>query len=150
MKLLIPPPVQGLIVGAAMWGVARATPQLVWSFTGQRAVAGVLIGVGVLMEIVAVATFFHARTTVNPMAPDRAKTLVAAGLFRFSRNPMYLALLLVLVGWALWLGDPLNVLLVAGFVAYITRFQIEPEEAALRAKFGADYDAYSQRVRRWL
>lgn len=146
----LPPPVIGLLTGLALWALARAVPGLSFDFPGQKLLALGLAGTGFLIELVAVGAFFRARTTVNPLAPERATHLVTGGLYRISRNPMYLGLLLVLSGWAVWLGNPLGVVLLAVFVWALNTLQIKPEETALRAAFGADYDAYCQKVRRWI
>lgn len=150
MKLVVPPPLQGLITGAAMWWLNRALPAFAFSFPGHKALALTFIAAAIGIELTAVAMFFRARTTVNPLAPHKSKVLVAKGLYRISRNPMYLGLALLLTGWLLWLGNPLNALLLIAFVLYITAFQIKPEEAALREIFGEDFDTYAHQVRRWI
>jgi protein-S-isoprenylcysteine O-methyltransferase Ste14 len=150
MKLIVPPPVQGLIMAVAMWTLARQTPGLTVDFPGRALLVYLLGLVGVAMEIIAGLMFLRARTTPNPLKPQNASKLVTSGLYGFSRNPMYLALLFVLVAWGLHLANPLNVLLLVGWVIYITEFQIKPEEQALKEKFAADYDDYCRRVRRWL
>ena len=150
MRLLIPPPIQGLIFGAAMWLLARFLPQFAMSFPGQIYIAGICFVIGVGIELIAVRAFFAAKTTVNPLKPENANKLVISGLYKISRNPMYLGLLIFLTGWTIWLGNPLNVGLLVLFVAYITYSQIKPEEAVLREKFGSDYDDYCRRVRRWI
>ncbi len=100
---------------------------------------------------IAAALAFRARgTTVNPISPERSAALVVDGLYRVTRNPMYLGSALILAGWALHLGAWVAILTVPFFVLYMNRFQIGPEERALSALFGADYDAYRARVRRWI
>ena len=150
MKLIIPPPIQGIIVAIVMWALARWTPGLAFDFPGRAALVWAFGGVGVAMEIIAGLMFLRAKTTVNPPKPENARTLVTTGLYRISRNPMYLALLIVLIAWGLHLANPLAAGPVIAWVFYITQFQIKPEERALREKFGGDYDAYCNRVRRWI
>ena len=150
MKLVIPPPLQGLIVAAVMWAVHSWAPGFAVDVPGRKAAAISVGAIGVAMEIAAIITFFRARTTVNPLKPANASRIVSTGLFRLSRNPMYLALLLVLIGWGLWLGNLLGAVLIALWVLYITEFQIKPEEQALREKFGAEYEDYCRRTRRWI
>ena len=150
MRLIIPPPLQGLIFGAAMWQLADIFPQFGLSFPGQQFIAGIGFVIGLGIELIAVRAFFAAKTTVNPLRPETANMLVISGLYEVSRNPMYLGLLIFLTGWSIWLGNPLNAILLVGFVAYITYSQIKPEEAVLREKFGADYTDYCSRVRRWI
>lgn len=150
MKLIIPPPVQGLLAGSIMWLISRYMDIAPLDFQGRLLVAFVLIGLGLTVELIAIGAFFKARTTVNPMSPDKASRLVVSGLYRLSRNPMYLGLAILLTGWGLFLGEGANLIVLASFISGITVLQIKPEESALRAKFGADYDMYCQRVRRWI
>jgi len=146
----IPPPIVAVAFVLAMWACARWLRLLDLSFPGQGLATGVAVAAGLGVMALAIAQFARARTTIDPLHPAAASALVEGGVFGLTRNPMYLGLALVLAGLALWLGDGGSALLVAGFVAYITRFQIVPEERALRANFGAAFDAYAARVRRWL
>ncbi|MEO1029060.1 MAG: isoprenylcysteine carboxylmethyltransferase family protein [Pseudomonadota bacterium] len=150
MKLLIPPPVLGLLSGAAIWGLAKLIPGLTLSFPGQIFVAIPIMAAGFSIDVISIFAFFRASTTVSPIKPSRASSLVTGGLYRFTRNPMYLGLALLLFGWVIWLGNPLGLLVLAGFIAWMTVFQIKPEEAALKEFFGEEYEAYRARVRRWL
>jgi protein-S-isoprenylcysteine O-methyltransferase Ste14 len=146
----IPPPLVAVSFVVAMWACARWLRVLDLSFPGQGLATGLVVAAGLGVIALAIAQFARARTTIDPLHPAAASTLVSGGVFRVTRNPMYLGLALVLAGLALWLGDGGSALLVAGFVAYITRFQIVPEERALRAHFGEAFEAYAARVRRWL
>jgi protein-S-isoprenylcysteine O-methyltransferase Ste14 len=105
---------------------------------------------GLVLDAAALAAFVRARTTVNPLRPEKSSALVRSGAYRLSRNPMYLGLALLLAGWAIWLANALALALLPAFVAWLDRFQIRPEERALAARFGAEYEAYRARVRRWL
>ncbi len=149
-KPVIPPPVIGLAAGALMWAIARKAGLPALDFPGRVPAAAALAGAGLLIDLVSVAAFIRARTTVNPLAPERANALVVSGLYRFSRNPMYLGMLMILLGWAAYLAQPLTLLPVALFVFLIEVWQIRPEERALEEKFGDDYRAYMRRVRRWI
>lgn len=150
MKLVIPPPLIGLLTGAGMWGLARMLPDLTIEASLLRWCALAVMAVGVLIEAVSVLAFLRARTTVTPLKPEKASTLVVSGLYHVSRNPMYLGMLILLIGWALWLANPATLILPPVFVSYLTLFQIKPEEAALSEKFGSEYEAYRGRVRRWI
>ncbi|UAB78843.1 isoprenylcysteine carboxylmethyltransferase family protein [Erythrobacter sp. SCSIO 43205] len=150
MKLLIPPPIVAALCGLAMWGLAHFLPETKLAFAFQRFLAGVFIAVGLAIDLVSVGAFRKAKTTVTPLAPEKASSLVVTGLYRYTRNPMYLGMLFILIGIAIWLGSPVNVIMLIAFVAYITGFQIVPEEARLAQVFGADYESYKSRVRRWL
>lgn len=98
----------------------------------------------------AIAAFNRAGTTINPVAIERASTLVTEGIYARTRNPMYVALTALLVALALALGQPLLLAGPALFALYIHVFQIMPEERAMAAKFGATYGAYRRAVRRWI
>lgn len=150
LKLKIPPPVIGLATAAAMWLVHHFLPE--WSMTNSflKYMAMILVLIGLLIEILSVFRFFRAKTTINPLKPERSQKLVTTGLYRYSRNPMYLGMLTILLGFALWLGNPIALLMLTFFVWYISTFQIKPEEAVLLELFQDEYKAYQQRVRRWI
>ncbi|MCG3721951.1 isoprenylcysteine carboxylmethyltransferase family protein [Vibrio cincinnatiensis] len=103
-----------------------------------------------IVGLSAVIQFRLAKTTVNPTKPDQASTIVDTGIFTLSRNPMYLALLLLILGVAYWHQNGVSLLVVVGFVLYMNRFQIQPEERVLERLFGRDYIDYKSRVRRWI
>ena len=94
--------------------------------------------------------FRRHKTTVNPFTPAKSSSLVATGIYRYSRNPMYLGLFLALLGWGAYLGNWASALLLPAFVAYMNRFQIHPEERVLTESFGPQFLAYARSVRRWL
>lgn len=94
--------------------------------------------------------FYRAGTTVNPLRPEAASRLLQSGVFAFSRNPVYLAMLLVIVAFALRQGPASGLLGGAFFYLHLNRLQILPEERALAQRFGDEYHAYCARVRRWL
>ncbi len=133
-----------------MYGVARLAPQGTLAVPYGSALALALAALGVAVALAAVLTFRRQRTTVNPLDPGATTAIVTSGVYRWSRNPMYLGLLAVLAAWALYLGNAAAALLLPGFVAYLGRFQIGPEERTLLARFGAPYAQYLARVRRWL
>ena len=139
-----------LLCGAAAWAAARALPALIVPLPGRDALAIAVFALGLAIELIAAARFFRARTTVSPLSPQKATTLVTGGLNRISRNPMYVGQALLLAGWALWLAHALAPLGAVAYVLWITRFQILPEERALAARFGEDYAAYRARTPRWL
>jgi protein-S-isoprenylcysteine O-methyltransferase Ste14 len=87
---------------------------------------------------------------VNPFAPDKSSTLVIDGIYRYTRNPMYLGLALLLVALAAFLGNAWSATVVPAYVWYMTQFQIKPEERALLEKFGSEFRAYTNSARRWL
>lgn len=150
LKLKIPPPVIGLVTAAAMWLTHNFLPE--WSMTNSflKSMAMILVLIGLLIEMLSVFRFYRAKTTINPLKPERSQKLVIKGLYRYSRNPMYLGMLTILLGFALWLGNPIALLMLTFFVWYISTFQIKPEEAVLLELFQDEYKTYQQRVRRWI
>ncbi|MBS1198345.1 MAG: conserved rane protein of unknown function [Proteobacteria bacterium] len=150
LELKIPPVALFLLTGLAMWLVNRLFPEFDWTLPGQNTIAGVFYAGSAFAGITAVIAFFKARTTIHPGKPEDASSLVHSGIYRITRNPMYLALLLSLIGWTFTLANPLNLLVLPIFVLYMNRFQIIPEERMLLKLFGSDFSAYQQSVRRWL
>ena len=146
----MPPPAVAVVVGVFMWLTVRALPALDFEFAGRRALAAALALSGLLIAAIAFLQFRRAGTTPNPMRPHESAKLVASGVYRWSRNPMYLGDLLILAGWALWLANVAAFIGLALFVAYINRFQITLEERALEARFGAAYVEYRRSARRWI
>ncbi|MCG2461012.1 isoprenylcysteine carboxylmethyltransferase family protein [Flavobacteriaceae bacterium F89] len=149
MQLRIPPPVVALIFGIAMYLLARFLPFGHFDFFGRIYSIYGLTALAILLVVAAKWQFRKLNTTSNPLTPSKATSLVTAGIYNYSRNPMYLALLLILLAWGLWLGNAFNILLAAGFVGYMNKFQIVPEETALFSKFGKSYHQYCILVRRW-
>lgn len=150
LELRVPPVVVAGLAAAFIWAAAEWGPLVLGSRLGQSAVAAGLAALGVGVAFSGVLAFARARTTVHPMQPGKASALVRGGIYRFTRNPMYLGIALGLLGWAIHLGTLFGVLGIPGFVAYLTRFQIVPEERALANLFGKEFDEYRSRVRRWI
>ena len=146
----IPPPAVVVLIGVLLWLVARATPRLDFDLPAHVWLAAALGVVGFVTGAAGVATFRKAKTTVNPLKLHSSSSLVTWGVYRLSRNPMYLGGLMMLFGWALFLLNTPAFVLLAVYVLYINRFQIAPEERALTSLFSNEYVAYQARVRRWL
>lgn len=133
-----------------MWAVARWLPSLSLEIPRVRLVAWSLVALGLAVAAAGVATFRLHQTTVNPLTPDKASTLVQSGIFRFTRNPMYVGMTIVLAGIAVGMQHALALSLVPLLPLYLRRFQIEPEERAMAALFGDTWREYARRVPRWL
>jgi protein-S-isoprenylcysteine O-methyltransferase Ste14 len=146
----IPPPVVFLIVALAMWASAHFSNVFVIAWGLRWFLIGMFLAIGFALAPPAIMAFRRIKTTVDPIHIDRASSLVVSGPFRFTRNPMYLGMASVLFAWATYLSAPVVVLGPIAFVLFITRFQIIPEERAMAVKFGAEYEAYRQSVRRWI
>src|SRR5690554_1478681 len=150
LELKVPPVALAIAVALAMWLVSVFVPELNFPLPFRLILAIIVVAVGAGVALSGIVSFARSKTTVNPLNPEATTTLVESGVYRFSRNPMYLGFLFVLLGWAVFLGNALAVLMLPGFILYMNRFQIIPEEKALFGHFGNAFSAYSKRVRRWL
>lgn len=139
-----------LVFAGAMFGVACVAPGLSYTLPARFALALALVVLGGAVALAGVVAFRIKRTTVNPLTPSASSSVVSSGVYRVSRNPMYLGFFLALAGWALYLSNAGAVLLLPVFSAYMTEYQIKPEERALLAKFGSEFAQYMARVRRWV
>lgn len=149
MKLKVPPAFVFLFFGFLMYLLQEFLPVGEFDFFGRQYLLKGLTLLALVIAMVAIGQFFRNRTTVDPLKPSKASYLVTKGMYRFSRNPMYLALLLLLLAWGLYLGNAFNTLVAAGFVSYMNHFQIGPEEKVLSQRFGKEYEHYCTQVRRW-
>lgn len=150
LETRIPAPVVAAVIGATMKGYTLAGDVVVDPTPLRMHVGVTLSQLSAVIALAAVFGLWRARTTIDPLHPARASALVTGGVFRFTRNPLYLSLLLLLVAyatridsWAVW-AAPLV------FLAYVTRFQIIPEERVLQRKFGDAFATYCAGTRRWL
>ena len=150
LELRIPPPAITAVIAFAMWGVSRVTPSIEVPDTVRTMLAVALALAGFGISIAGVITFRLANTTINPMRPETTSALITAGIYRISRNPMYVGILFALVAWAIFLASAWAMIGPAAFILYISRFQIAPEERVLLRLFGAAYSDYKSAVRRWL
>lgn len=150
LNLKVPPLALMLLLGALMWSVTRAAPAFGFTFPERNFFAMGAVAAGAIIAGMGIISFRRADTTVNPMKPDSSSSLVVSGIYRLTRNPMYLGFLLILLGWAIFLSNALAFLLLPAFVFYMNRFQIEPEEQALTSLFGPAFLSYRRLVRRWI
>ncbi len=150
MKLKIPPIIQLFLCGMLGWAASHAFEIFAFSWALLLPVSFCLIGVGIAIMVVAVGMFASVNTTVNPVDPDKAETLVTTGLYQISRNPMYLGMLFVLLGGATLFSNLSAFIGPVVFFAAITELQIKPEENVLQMKFGDAYSAYRAKTRRWI
>lgn len=150
LALKVPPVAQVIITAAAMYGVSKMVPALTFSLNGSTALAVGLGVMGLSLGIMGVTQFRIAQTTPNPQALEQVSSLVTSGVYQYSRNPMYVGLVLILLGWAFYLSHFLAFVLLPIFILYTTRFQIQPEERMMAQKFGKTYQDYLNKVRRWI
>ena len=148
MKNKIPPPVVTLFFGLCIYSSQEYFPEYNLKFLTIVSYISYFAGLSIL--ILAVSLFKKKNTTVNPIKIENASFLVTSGIFEYSRNPMYLGMVLILLGLALMfnlIGGTLFTLL---FTIYITKFQIRPEEEVMERLFREDFLRYKQNVRMWL
>lgn len=150
LELKIPPVALVLIFAVLMWLCAKLLPFLSIHTELRIPIAVAIILIGLVFGLTGVYSFRKAQTTVNPTKPEASSALVTKGIFQYTRNPMYVGLMCLLLSWAVYLGNPISLLCSVGFILYMNRFQIQPEEKALTLLFGDSYEAYTQQVRRWL
>ncbi len=150
LELKIPPPLVAAVSAGIMYGMATLLPPLALAPSLRVGAALALAVAGASLDLAGLMAFRRVKTTVNPMAPQQSSSVVSTGVYRFTRNPMYLGLVFLLLAWAVYLSSAWALLVMPAFMAYITRFQIKPEERVLAARFGGAYADYRARVRRWL
>jgi protein-S-isoprenylcysteine O-methyltransferase Ste14 len=138
-----------LLAALLMWALHQWLPLLHLIDTPWNYLGVVPAAIGRVITVRAGKQFRQVRTTFDAFEPGNAAHLVTDGVFRFSRNPMYLGSLLLLIGWAIGLGTLSPWLVLPGFAMFTSVAQIAPEERALEERFGENYLAYRQRVRRW-
>lgn len=149
LELKIPPVVLVVVFALAMWLLALWLPPVALPALWGQVLAGVLAAAGIAVALAGVLAFRRANTTVDPRVPQQTSSLVIRGIYRYSRNPMYLGFLLLLAALASYLMSAAAMVLLPLFVLYMNRWQIAPEERHLLQKFGAEYQAYTKQVRRW-
>jgi protein-S-isoprenylcysteine O-methyltransferase Ste14 len=150
LELKVPPVVQLLLLFGLMWFLSTVTPAFSFVIPGIWLLPLLFIFFGLGLSITGVMAFRSASTTVDPRHPDESSSIVNSGVYKWSRNPMYLGFLSILLGWSLYLANALAFICLPIFVLYMNRFQIQPEEKAMCARFGDDYLLYMESVRRWL
>ena len=150
LELKIPPPAVAALVAMMMWGISSVTPTLEVPGLVRMVVAALFFLTGACISVAGVVVFRRGKTTINPTKPETTSALVTSGVYRHSRNPMYVGILFALVAWAIFLSSAWALIGPVVFVLYINRFQIEPEERVLTGMFGTDFSDYKSAVRRWL
>jgi protein-S-isoprenylcysteine O-methyltransferase Ste14 len=150
LETRIPPPIVMVLLGGIAWMAAKFLPALSFQLPAHTLFAGALAAVGLVLNVLPKLALKHAGTTVNPLKPASTTSLVTSGIYRHTRNPMYLGHSVILLGWAAHLHNLVAFLAVPAFMLYISRFQIQPEERELSARFPDAYAAFSRQVPRWL
>jgi protein-S-isoprenylcysteine O-methyltransferase Ste14 len=148
METKIPPPVVTLIFGFAIYLSRKIFPEIEIQYASFFGMFLLLLGFFILIS--AVKLFRNDKTTVNPLSPEQATKLVTNGIFKISRNPMYLGMAVILASVAVFFNIIGGIILMALFCLYITKFQIIPEEKAMKELFAQDFEQYMKATRRWI
>ena len=150
LEAKVPPPLVALASAAFTWGIPVLAPRMELAGGVRLALCLAVVAAALVFSVGGVVSFRRARTTINPTTPEAASSLVSSGIYRITRNPMYVGLSLLLTAWAVFLSSVWALLVLVPFMLYISRFQIAPEERALTKLFAAEYALYKASVRRWL
>jgi protein-S-isoprenylcysteine O-methyltransferase Ste14 len=149
LELRIYPLLLLLLSLALVYGCSHYLPLLAMPtiFSGLHWYIGAL---GVLVALAGIWEFQKAKTTIDPTKPEKVSYLVSGGVYRMSRNPMYLSMQLIIIAVIFKFGNYFGFIVLPCFILYITQFQIKPEESLMERIFGEDYVIYKKKVRRWL
>lgn len=150
LETKIPPAVVFIIAALLMWLVSKYLPSVDLPESVRWTIISAFLLCGVALGLLGIFSFLKENTTVDPIKPEKASSLVDTGVYKISRNPMYLALTFVLIAIAVYLNSLWSLTVVLLFMTYMTRFQIFPEERAMIKLFGDEYIDYMKRVRRWI
>lgn len=150
LELKIPPLLLCAVIVVLTVVAAEFVPASTHPLPGQGLAAAVLLPAGLAIMFAGALHFRRRRTTLDPRDPAKTARIVSDGIYRVSRNPMYLGMALALAGVALWFASLPGLTLTALFCVWINELQIKPEERILLDRFGDEYRDYMGRVRRWL
>ncbi len=149
LKNKIPPPIVALIFVSLIYLTSDIF--FTFSFQYQKLISLIIFLLGVLVSALALVEFIKLKTTINPMKPNQASSLVTRGIYRVSRNPMYLGILILLISFTFYLGAFVSGgIFLPLFVVYMNYFQIIPEEKAMEELFKNDFKGYTKKTRRWI
>lgn len=150
LELRVPPLALFVVFAVAIWAVSRYFPAANLASPGRQTIALISLLLGLAVVSAGVFEFRRRKTTMSPFSPERTASVVSSGIYRWTRNPMYLGMALALFGVAVWQANLFGFAAVLLFCAYLTRFQIVPEERMLLKLFGEEFAAYMNQVRRWI
>ena len=148
MKNTVPPPIVTLICALLIYLSKPIFPEINLNYSSQLFLFFLIFGF--IIILISFQTFKKEKTTINPINIEKASSLVTGGIFKYSRNPMYLGMLLILISIAIRFNFYGGMLIVGFFIYFITYFQILPEEKAMLKLFGDDFINYKNKTRRWL
>tara|TARA_X000000950_G_scaffold153690_2_gene188730 strand:- start:4662 stop:5108 length:447 start_codon:yes stop_codon:yes gene_type:complete len=148
MKTKIPPPILALVMIVLIYLSSFFIESTKFNYQGSLSVLVLILGLA--CAIPSFKLFARYKTTISPLKPSDATALVTEGMYRYSRNPMYLGLLLLTIASTIWFGTWFGIIVNILFIFLINFLQIIPEEEALLEIFGEEYEEYKKNVRRWI
>ena len=146
--LKIPPPIVAIICGLMIWKFSELLPTLIINVEIRHGIAYTLLGIAGAIDIWALLSFRQQKTTIDPRYPHKTSSMVTTGIYHYTRNPMYLGLVLILSATSIYFAALLGFFIIAVFILYMNMFQIKPEEEALEKQFREEYLSYKTKVRR--
>ena len=148
MKTKIPPPILALVMIVLIYLSSLFVESITYKYQGSLSVLFIILGAACALP--SFKLFAKFKTTITPLKPSDATALVTEGMYRYSRNPMYLGLLLWTIASTIWFGTWFGIIINIVFIFLINFLQIIPEEEALLEIFGEEYEEYKKNVRRWI
>ena len=148
MKTRIPPPLVTLIFGFIIFLTKNIFPKI--KISNNIAFGSLFILIGILIASSSIILFKRYRTAITPINPKSATKLITGGIYKFSRNPMYFSLLLLLIGISIMTNPIGGFIFIPIFILYLNLFQILPEEKAMTDLFKDEFLEYKNSVRRWI
>ncbi len=148
MKTKIPPPILALVMIVLIYLSSFFIESTTFNYQGSLSVLVLILGLA--CAIPSFKLFARYKTTISPLKPSDATALVTEGMYRYSRNPMYLGLLLLIIASTIWFGTWFGIIVNILFIFLINFLQIIPEEEALLEIFSEEYEEYKKNVRRWI
>ena len=149
LELKVIPPIQLIISSGLMYTLAIYFPNYNYYLNTSLAITILLIICAAFIGLWALYDFHKHKTTFHPHKPEKTSSLVDSGVFSLSRNPMYVALAMVLLAVGVFLQNYFSFFVIPLFIWYLTKYQIIPEEKMLNILFPQDYKAYCKKVNRW-
>ena len=148
MKTKLPPPILALVMIVLIYLSSFFIESTTFNYQGSLSVLFIILGAACALP--SFKLFARYKTTISPLKPSDATALVTEGMYRYSRNPMYLGLLLLTIASTIWFGTWFGIIINILFIFLINFLQIIPEEEALLEIFGEEYEEYKKNVRRWI
>ena len=148
MNNKIPPPIITLICGLSIYFSRPLFSEKIYIYSNIISILFFFFGSAFL--VFALSSFKKQKTTISPLQPEKASALVISNVYKYSRNPMYLGMLFILISLAISYNIIGGIIAISIFIFFITKFQIKPEEVQMEKLFGEKYAQYKKRTRMWI